>query len=155
MLVLTGAITKSKRGRTVPLTDRARMIWQRRVKNLSTGSKLFPELTKAAIRHRWATLLETCGIDDETLVPHTMRHTFCSRLADLGAEATDIQKLAGHSTLAMSQRYIHISGRRLANAIALLNKTPHATSDATEAHAAGSNPSADTSNVLKFFKKLA
>jgi integrase len=153
-LVLTGAICKSKKGRTVPLTDRARAIWQRRAEALPTGSRLFPELTKAAIRHRWARLLETCGIDDETLVPHTMRHTFCSRLADRGAEATDIQKLAGHSTLAMSQRYIHISGRRLADTIALLNK-PHATSDATEAHVAGSNPEMDTYNVLKFFKKQA
>jgi integrase len=154
-IVLTGDICKSKKGRTIPLTDRAATIWMRRIETLPAGSKLFPELTKAAIRHRWATLLETCGIDDETLVPHTMRHTFCSRLADAGAEAPDIQKLAGHSTLAMSQKYIHISGRRLANAIALLNKTPHATPEATGANAAGSNPEMDTSNVLKFFKKPA
>jgi integrase len=153
-LVLTGNITKSKKSRTVPFTDRARAVWDRRAEHLPPGSRLFPELNKSAIRHRWARLLETCGIDDEALVPHVMRHTFCSRLADLGAEATDIQKLAGHSTLAMSQRYIHISGRRLADTIALLNK-PHATPDATRAPVADGAGEADTTNVLKFFKKLA
>lgn len=158
VVVLTGNICKSKKGRTIPLTDRARDVWLRRLETLPPGSKLFPELTKAAIRHRWERLMETCGITDEELVPHTMRHTFCSRLADRGAEATDIQKLAGHSTLAMSQRYIHISGRRLANAIALLNnksETPHATPDAPVADVAGCNPKMDTSNVLKFFRKQA
>jgi integrase len=153
VLVLDGSICKSKKGRTIPLTDRAAAIWHRRTEALPPGSKLFPELTKSAIRHRWNTLLETCGIADETLVPHTMRHTFCSRLADLGAEATDIQKLAGHSTLAMSQRYIHISGRRLAATIALLNKTPHATLPATPAAVAPEDEGTNTDNVLKFFRK--
>jgi integrase len=69
MVLLTGAICKSKKGRTIPLTDRALAIWTRRAESLPPGSRLFPDLTKAAIRHRWDRLLETCGIDDETLVP--------------------------------------------------------------------------------------
>jgi hypothetical protein len=55
----------------------------------------------------------------------------------------------------MSQRYIHISGRRLASTIALLNKTPHATSDATTIPVALIEEGAITGNVLKFFKKTA
>jgi integrase len=153
-LVLGGRICKSGKSRTIPLTDKAKAILSRIVETSEPGSRIFVNLTKAAIRHRWNTLLELCGIDDETLVPHTMRHTFCSRLADEGAEAPAIQMLAGHSTLAMSQRYVHMSARKLAQTIALLNK-PQATPDAPSDHVAESNPDVDTSNVLYLHQKLA
>jgi integrase len=151
-LVLDGRICKSGKGRAIPLTDKAKAVLARRLETTEPGGRVFVHLTKAAIRHRWNTLLELCQIEDETLVPHTMRHTFCSRLADLGAEAPAIQMLAGHSTLAMSQRYIHMSARGLAQTIALLN-APQATPDATPPSVAQSNPEVDTSNVLVLKRK--
>ena len=40
---------------------------------------------------------------------HVLRHTFCSHLAMRGAAPKAIQELAGHSTLSMTLRYMHLA----------------------------------------------
>src|SRR5215831_10019259 len=40
---------------------------------------------------------------------HGLRHTFCSHLAMHGVSARAIQELAGHSSLATTERYMHLS----------------------------------------------
>ena len=50
-----------------------------------------------------------------------LRHTFCSHLAMRGAPPKAIQELAGHSTLAMTLRYMHLAPSALRDAVALLN----------------------------------
>ncbi len=40
-------------------------------------------------------------------VLHSLRHTFLTRLGESGADAFTIMKLAGHSSIIMSQRYVH------------------------------------------------
>ena len=52
---------------------------------------------------------------------HVLRHTFCSHFAMRGAPPKAIQELAGHSTLAMTLRYMHLAPIALREAIALLN----------------------------------
>jgi integrase len=42
-------------------------------------------------------------------VPHSLRHTFGTRLGESGADAFTIMKLMGHSTITVSQRYVHPS----------------------------------------------
>jgi integrase len=59
-----------------------------------------------------------------TCVLHSTRHTFCSRLGEAGADAFSIQRLAGHSSIVISQRYVHASGPRLDAAMGLLEPTP-------------------------------
>jgi site-specific recombinase XerD len=56
----------------------------------------------------------------ETCVLHSTRHTFCTRLGERGADAFAIQRLAGHSSIIISQRYVHPAAARLDAAIALL-----------------------------------
>jgi site-specific recombinase XerD len=51
---------------------------------------------------------------------HSLRHTFCSRLAMLGAPARAIQELAGHASLTTTQRYMHLSPDARRAAIDLL-----------------------------------
>lgn len=51
---------------------------------------------------------------------HTLRHTFASELATRGASASAIQRLLGHSTLAMTERYVHVGEASLREAIGLL-----------------------------------
>jgi len=53
-------------------------------------------------------------------VLHSTRHTFCTRLGEKGADAFAIQRLAGHSSIVISQRYVHPAAARLDAAIALL-----------------------------------
>ncbi len=51
---------------------------------------------------------------------HTLRHTFCSHLAMRGVPAPAIQRLAGHSALATTERYMHLSPTMLESAIRML-----------------------------------
>lgn len=44
---------------------------------------------------------------DKNCVLHSTRHTFCTRLGDAEASAFDIQRLAGHSRILISQRYVY------------------------------------------------
>jgi len=50
-----------------------------------------------------------------------LRHTFYSHLAMRGAPPKAIQELAGHATLAMTMRYMHLAPIALRHAIDLLN----------------------------------
>ncbi|HXI57572.1 MAG TPA: tyrosine-type recombinase/integrase, partial [Polyangia bacterium] len=51
---------------------------------------------------------------------HVLRHSFCSHLAMRGAPAVAIKELAGHASIAVTNRYMHLSPGELRNAIALL-----------------------------------
>jgi integrase len=53
---------------------------------------------------------------------HILRHTFCSRLAMLGAPTKAIQELAGHQNLTTTQRYMHLSPAAKSAAIELLDR---------------------------------
>jgi len=52
---------------------------------------------------------------------HVLRHTFCSHLAMRGAAPKAIQELAGHTTLTMTMRYMHLAPSALREAISLLD----------------------------------
>ena len=43
-----------------------------------------------------------------------------TRLGEAGADAFSIQKIAGHSSIVVSQRYVHPTPERLENAFAAL-----------------------------------
>ena len=51
---------------------------------------------------------------------HILRHTFCSHLAMQGAPMRGVQELVGHQSLAMTQRYSHLSPAALDATIRLL-----------------------------------
>lgn len=53
---------------------------------------------------------------------HVLRHTFCSHLAMSGADAKTIQEFAGHTTLAMTLRYMHLSPAHKREAIDRLDQ---------------------------------
>ena len=53
---------------------------------------------------------------------HTLRHTYASWLVLSGANLFDIQKLMGHKTMEMTQRYAHLSPKHLSNTVALLEE---------------------------------
>jgi len=42
-------------------------------------------------------------------VLHSLRHTMLTRLGEAGADAFTIMRVAGHSTVVVSQRYVHPS----------------------------------------------
>ncbi len=64
------------------------------------------------------------GIDDrrQKLVFHSARHSFGSLLAEQGQDLYTIQKLIGHKTVTMTQRYSHLTENKLRNAVESLEK---------------------------------
>ena len=135
--------TKNGKRRAVPLTPRAKEVMDRRKRD---HQKLLFPMTKDSLHWRWNKMREGLGFgSDAEFVPHAMRHTFCSRLADLGISAQVIQALAGHTRIETTMRYIHLSERSLFDAIEVLaahagvtskrdDDTPHVpTPHATEA----------------------
>ena len=76
-------------------------------------------VTPTWMSHTFLAVRRQLGLPDDCVL-HSTRHTFCTRLGERGADAFAIQKLAGHSSIVISQRYVHAQGPRLNTAIGLL-----------------------------------
>lgn len=73
-------------------------------------------------RREWDAALNQAGIDlfndrGEKFVFHSLRHTFCSTLANTGAELHEIASLAGHKNIQTTMRYTHLDRKRLSSVI--------------------------------------
>ncbi len=51
---------------------------------------------------------------------HDLRHTFASRLVMRGADLVTVKELMGHTDIAMTQRYTHLSPRHRQATVTLL-----------------------------------
>ena len=54
--------------------------------------------------------------------PHDLRHTFVTRLLDLGVPIEQVNYLAGHTSMAMTKRYDHANEERYGGAIEALDE---------------------------------
>jgi len=56
-------------------------------------------------------------------VPHTLCHTYASWLVQNGVDLYTVQKLMGHSTIAMTEKYAHLAPDNLKAAVRVLEKS--------------------------------
>ena len=109
LTVRTGK-SKNSKSRNVPLTARVVDVLKRwgpasgYVFHREDGRPLYQTWLNqqhAEVRERLKMPLD--------FVPHSLRHTYGTRLGESGADAFTIMKLMGHSSVTVSQRYVHPS----------------------------------------------
>ena len=54
-------------------------------------------------------VLMSCGCPYELAHPHTLRHSFATRMASLGLSLLSLQKILGHSSLNTTQVYVNLA----------------------------------------------
>lgn len=114
---------KSGRDRTIDLTDRLhdalrahRHLRGERVFCSADNARLTPGVMEGVLNHA----TKKAGL--RCVGWHVLRHTFCSHLAMTGADTKTIQEFAGHSTLTMTLRYMHLAPGHKREAIARLER---------------------------------
>ena len=64
-----------------------------------------PFLT-SSLDHQHSEVRTALELPDDFVV-HSLRHTMLTRLGEAGADAFTIMRIAGHSSVSVSQRYVH------------------------------------------------
>lgn len=78
-------------------------------------SKKGQQMDRVAIWRMIKSYICQVGIQ-KNVSPHTLRHSFATHLLDNGADLRIIQEMLGHSSIASTERYTHISRSRLQQA---------------------------------------
>jgi site-specific recombinase XerD len=106
---------KGRRDRSVFLSDTTVVALERYLATVPTqaaDAPLFFRADGVPLKYRWVQFrLRQLGEDAGVLAvsPHRLRHTFATRLINLGVPITTIQHLLGHTNLNTTQRYAHVA----------------------------------------------
>jgi len=110
--------------RNVPMTLRVKALLEMRHAQQGEPAEgwAFPAPTKSgrvdSLKSQHAQALKATGL--QPFVLYTLRHTMLTRLGEAGADSFTIQKIAGHSSILISQRYVHPTPERIEGAFTLL-----------------------------------
>ena len=111
------SLAKTERSRFVPLSNAVRLALKE-VPRSPGHDYIFlnPETNKplGSIKKSFQTALNRAEIQDFKF--HDLRHTFASQLVRNGVDLYVVQKLLGHTTPKMTQRYAHLKADQLKEA---------------------------------------
>jgi integrase len=124
-ILVTHGKTKARR-RVLPMTPRVRAIlerrWEAEMKPAEGWS--FPAPTKSGhVEPSTIKKQHKKALKDSKVLPfvlYSLRHTFLTRLGESGCDVWTLARIAGHSSIAMSGRYVHPSADKVLDAMALL-----------------------------------
>jgi integrase len=110
LTVLSGN-AKNKKSRNIPLSARVIEVlkhWEPRREGLVFHRADGKPLQASLLGQQQKRIRELLKFPAD-FVLHSLRHTFGTRLGEAGADAFTIMRLMGHSTVTVSQRYVHPS----------------------------------------------
>jgi hypothetical protein len=110
LTVLSGK-AKSRKSRNVPLSERVVSVlrrWEHRRNGLGFH-RADGHALQASLPGQQQSRVRTALKFPADFVLHCLRRTFGARLGEAGADAFTIMRLMGHSTVTVSQRYVHPS----------------------------------------------
>ena len=138
--VWRGVVDRPKGGRSrrVPLTKRVAAALQK-IRHLRGALVLYRDGDDGAVTQKTAevwmkTAQRRAGLPVTGRL-HVLRHTFCSRLAMLGASPRAIMELAGHADISTTMGYMHLSPKTVDLAMKLLETDPSGNLTATQQEA--------------------
>lgn len=114
---------KGDRPRSIPMTARVRaMLTPRRER----GGRIFNFTDGQQVEGVWRRCIRkqedgTPRPEFADAVIHSYRHTYASRLVQLGVPLYSVQRLLGHSTLKMTERYAHLTPESFRESAKLLD----------------------------------
>jgi integrase len=115
--------TKGDKWRNQPLTRGICAVIEReREMAQDPDGWIFPNSVAASghirsMKSAFARCVERAGMDPKLVIPHVMRHTAITRLAEVGADIKTIQEFSGHESLEMVLRYAHAQDRAIDRAL--------------------------------------
>lgn len=116
--VLSGK-AKSRKSRNVPLSERAVAVLNKRAPRSSGSVFARPDgspIPESHLDQQHARIRKLLRLRAD-FVLHSLRHTFGTRLGESRADAFTIMRLMGHSTVTVSQRYVHPSPEGIQSAL--------------------------------------
>jgi integrase len=121
-------VMKSKNGtrRTIPLiTPVFKLLSEMQARTGQTKGPVFLSPRGRALKVRYL-VREFCSARDQAGIPdfrfHDMRHTLATRLVQQGVDLYTVQRILGHKTGIMTQRYAHHSPESLRAGLSVLEK---------------------------------
>lgn len=119
--------TKNGRYRRVPLTARVLETLRAQAATPAPCGLVFSRGNGERLRSVREAFLGACARARLSgLRFHDLRHTFATRLVTSGVDIVTVQRLLGHQTLAMTQRYAHPTSADMRRAIRTLNSMSEA-----------------------------
>lgn len=126
-LLVTHGKTASAR-RVLPMAPRVRKILENRWIRTGKPSEgwvwpaptLSGHIESSSIKKQHTKALKLSGV--RPFVLYSLRHTFLTRLGASGCDAWTLARIAGHSSIAISSRYVHPSEDAVLSAISRLDR---------------------------------
>lgn len=114
--------------RMIPLNSTALKVLDEQVRHVrspyvfttGTGANFDTEERRNQITKTTISVMKSAGIERASF--HTLRHTAASLMVQAGVPLYEVQKILGHSTASMTERYAHLAPQHLRGAIDALDR---------------------------------
>lgn len=111
--------TKSKKQRSIPMNDQCFKAFQQQ-RCAQSGSIFVFQVLADFVQHQFKVAVRSVFGKETKLHFHSLRHSFCSNLVRNGADIKVVQSLAGHSSIAVTEKYTHYLRSDAVKAVQLL-----------------------------------